>query len=232
MAVVAFAKHALSRRGIQVRRGAGLIGFLRSRRIDLVVDVGANEGQFGSELRALGYRGRIVSFEPVATAFAALTRCAAQDRDWDVRPLALGDAPARARINVSRSTVFSSFLPQREMAVAFDARAAVSGTEEVEVARLDDACPESEGRRTFLKIDTQGFERSVLAGAPETLGRALGVQLELPIEHLYADTWQIEETIGFMRRAGYVPAQIAPVSERRDDPACALELDFIFRRIA
>jgi hypothetical protein len=39
------------------------IHFLRSRNIDLVIDVGANVGQYAESLRKAGYAGWIVSFE-------------------------------------------------------------------------------------------------------------------------------------------------------------------------
>ena len=39
---------------------------LRAFDIDLVIDIGANEGQFANVLRAGGYLGRIVFFEPLS----------------------------------------------------------------------------------------------------------------------------------------------------------------------
>src|SRR5262245_15866653 len=45
---------------------------LRDHGIDLILDVGANTGQFASQTFRLGYQGRIVSFEPQAAAHAAL----------------------------------------------------------------------------------------------------------------------------------------------------------------
>ena len=92
-------------------------------------------------------------------------------------------------INVSKASVFSSLLEQRAAAVAFDANATSTGTEEVTVATLDQFAPAFAGRACFLKIDTQGYERQVLLGAKATLPMLQGIQLELPIIHLYAGVW-------------------------------------------
>ena len=42
--------------------------------INCVLDVGANRGQFAHELRAIGYGGDIISFEPVNREFEVLDR--------------------------------------------------------------------------------------------------------------------------------------------------------------
>src|SRR5215210_642812 len=102
----------------------GLIDFLEARSIDLVFDVGANDGHFGLWLRECGYRGRIVSFEPIRAVFDLLKARADEDGDWEAHPVALGERPGKAVINVAELSVFSSLLRHRAAATTFDPAAA------------------------------------------------------------------------------------------------------------
>src|SRR5215471_3218540 len=68
--------------------------------INLVFDVGANIGQYGAEMRSLGYRGRIVSFEPLSREFEVLRKRAENDALWKVDNRALGDCEGTAEIHV------------------------------------------------------------------------------------------------------------------------------------
>jgi FkbM family methyltransferase len=209
----------------------GLIEFLEVRGIDVVFDVGANDGCFGLWLRELGYRGHIVSFEPIHAVYDVLKARADQDGNWETHPVALGEEAGKAVINVSELSVYSSLLPLRDAAMAFDPGAAATRTEEIAVATLDQFAPEYASKSCFLKSDTQGYDREVLLGAKDTLPTLLGVQLELPILQFYSGVWGIDAAIRFMSDHGFVIAQVHPVNYHPADPVSWVEADCLFRRV-
>jgi Methyltransferase FkbM domain len=100
----------------------------------------------------------------------------------------------------------------------------------VEVQRLDDIFSRFKGRRVFLKIDTQGFEREVLEGAQESLKEIFGVQAELPIVHLYRGVWSLPEALAYMSKRGFVLGQVRPTNFDSEERVTLIELDCIFRR--
>lgn len=211
------------------RKTPGLVDFLQHRGVRTVIDVGANEGQFGLWLRARGYAGRIVSFEPVCGAFEILKARAARDANWQVHHLALGAESGHATINVSGYSEFSSLQEVTPAATRFDPRSAAVRQEQITVSRLDDLFLE-DLPHALLKIDTQGFEKQVLDGAARSLSSLCAIQLELPIVHFYKDSWRIGEALEFMREKGFVLSQIQPVNFSSHDPVSLVEVDALFRR--
>jgi len=222
-------KNALRRRGYELSRTPGAVDFLASRDVALVLDVGANTGQYARSLRAHGYKGRIHSFEPIKAVYDTLAQSAARDPLWQVSNCAVGAAPGSAEINVSDFTVFSSIRPATALSADFDSKAAVVRVETVTVVTLDDVVDAS-ARGVFLKIDTQGYEREVLAGAVSLLQHCVGLQLELPVEHLYENVWSFTEALQYVEDLGFVPAQFRMVNPLHDDKASGIEFDCIFRR--
>jgi FkbM family methyltransferase len=207
------------------------IDFIRSRNVDLVVDVGANVGQYAENLRKEGYAGWILSFEPTSAAHEALETRAGKDGRWKTLNVAVGEAEGTTDINVSENSVFSSILPQRSAATTFDSHAAVVRVESVRVARLDDLFADlPQGKAPFLKIDTQGYERQVLSGASKCLSRFVGVQMELPIVQLYEGTWRFHEAVAFMNERGFEISNLLPVNYDPADPVSLVEVDGIFYR--
>jgi FkbM family methyltransferase len=192
---------------------AQLIAVLERFEITVVLDVGANAGQYGTALREWGYAGRIVSFEPLAEAHRLLERRAAADPAWRVAPrMAIGDRDGEVEIEVSAESDMSSVLPQTDLLRRISPSSRVVGRETVPIRRLDglveDYVKPDDG--TFLKIDTQGFEARVLAGARRLLPRLQGVQLEMALVRCYEGERDFRDMIDDLADAGFRPFLFIP----------------------
>ncbi|MEM1116505.1 MAG: FkbM family methyltransferase [Bacteroidota bacterium] len=180
-------------------------------RPDVIVDVGANRGQFGQEIRRRGYRGRIVSFEPHPGAFRDLEAAASGDRCWEVRNEALGDAEGMLDLHLGEKDYTSSLLAPSD-ALRQYADVEFVGTKAVPVRRLDAVFEGvwQHGERVALKVDTQGYERAVIAGAARALEHVEAVLLELSFVPLYESEPPAEVVVAQLREAGFVPAYLTP----------------------
>ncbi|OJZ74820.1 FkbM family methyltransferase [Mycobacterium paraffinicum] len=191
-----------------------LINQLEALKVNVVIDVGANSGQFGTSLRRAGYKGRIVSFEPLPEPFSQLQRKAANDPLWECRQCALGDAEQTITINVAGNAgASSSVLPMLKSHQDAFPPANYIGTEEVPIHRLDSLAPEflKPDDVMFLKIDVQGFEKQVLAGAKQTVNdRCVGMQLELSFLPLYQGDMLIHESLERVYSLGFILTGLLP----------------------
>lgn len=181
--------------GIEITRylpssipSAQLAKSLEMAGINLVFDIGANEGQFAREIRENGYSGKIISFEPLSNARRTLCAFASVDSTWEVHDQsAIGDQDGEIEIHIAGNSVSSSVLPMLESHSSAAVDSAYVDSERVPIARLDSVArhyvtPES---KLFIKIDTQGYEWQVLEGAYETLQQSRGVLCELSLVPLY-----------------------------------------------
>ncbi|HEY4126670.1 MAG TPA: FkbM family methyltransferase [Gammaproteobacteria bacterium] len=203
--------------------------------IDCVLDVGANQGQYGRVLRRSGYKGRIVSFEPVQETFHILKIRANKDRDWKVNHFALGSKAGESTIHVTRATILSSFRkPNAYSKEQYAQGIPIVREEKVKVRTLDDVFEESlaglKSPRVFLKMDTQGFDLQVFAGAKRSLPRILAMQSEISIQPIYEGVPDYLEALEVYTKAGFVISGLYPVSRDKDTLAL-IELDCVMRRV-
>jgi FkbM family methyltransferase len=211
---------------------AQLAAMLDHFAIDVVLDVGANTGQYGSSLRQAGYARRIVSFEPLSTAYAQLAVRAARDPLWTLHPrCAVGDKVGAVEINVAQNSVSSSI---RAMLPAHYEAAPESqfvAAERVGLVTLDSVFERYRPAtgNTWLKIDTQGFEKEVLDGAATAAPAIKVVQLELSLVPLYEGQSLWEYFLARMRSEGYqIWAFIPGFSDARSGRS--LQMDVVFAR--
>ena len=205
---------------------------LQNRQISLVLDVGANAGQFGWSLRRnVGYQGRIVSFEPLSDAFAKLRQVAANDPLWECRNIALGDRNDASVINISANSWSSSLLPVSVAALGIEPAIGYVGKQDISIHRLDQILDQvaRHDDQMFLKIDTQGYEMKVIKGALGVLDRFDLIQLETTFFEVYQGETLVGDTIKFMDYLGYKVVSFDPGWE---NPATGelLQADIIFAR--
>ena len=198
----------IGRRGSTAKRAARqlLQGFDRFR-VDLVFDVGANVGQFAQQIRAAGFKRRIVSFEPLAEAHRQLSAAAASDPLWSVHErCALGDRDGVVDLNIAGNSVSSSILPMTSTHSTAAPGSAYVGHEQATLVKLDSIARAylAGAQNPFLKIDTQGFEWQVLSGATQTLPSIRGVLCELSFVVLYEGQHLWREMVDRLEAEGFV----------------------------
>jgi FkbM family methyltransferase len=214
-------KRLLRRLGWEVQRFENatveqqvLKNILRATGVDVILDVGANTGQYGDLVFESGFDGALISFEAIPSVHEQLSRHAIAKRaQWKVAPCAaLGSSRGQIDINISANSVSSSILPMREthLDAAPDSRYVDKLT--VSVDRLDALAPEfvPASAVVLLKVDTQGYEMEVLKGATGLLQRVVAIQLELSLTPLYEGAPTFVEMIDFMASAGFDLFSIVP----------------------
>jgi len=206
---------------------------LSALNIDLVLDVGANRGQYALELRRWGYVGRIVSFEPLSAPFRALRRRSERDDRWAVVRVALGGRSETLPMNVAgNAAASSSILPMLPLHERVAPAATYIAVEDVEVRRLDDVLPvyRRDATSIFLKADVQGYEGAVILGGPRTLDEVAAVQIELSLTPLYEGAPLLPEIVGQLAEHGLLLVGIEPGLA---DPTTGrlLQADGVFARV-
>ena len=225
---------ALARRWRARRGGLGehLARLFEARGVDAVVDVGAHRGKYRRFLREdLGFRGPVLSVEPIAELARALEARAAADAGWRVVRCALGPQPGTARLNVMASSDFSSLLePAPSAPGRFAPLTEVARVEEVPVRTLDDVLADfaPEARAVYLKLDTQGYDLEVLRGAARSLQRVAALQSEISFVPLYAGMPAWRESIERIEALGFAVSGIFAVS--REPTLQLVEADCVFVR--
>jgi FkbM family methyltransferase len=184
--------------------------------IDCVFDVGADRGQYARMIRSrAGFRGTIVSFEPNPTSAQRLREAARGDPKWIVLEQALSSNDGPLRFNVMVEPQFSSISePSHAETDLFVDANKVARVVTVQAETLSTAFARLERqigfKRPFLKLDTQGSDVSIVQASPDAVGRFIGLQSELAVRKLYADSVDFRDAISVYERHGFVLSCFVP----------------------
>jgi FkbM family methyltransferase len=174
--------------------------------IDIVIDVGANHGQFGSLLRSIGYQGEILSFEPSKKSFEILSKVSSEDERWKIYPLGLGDKKTTKKINIFASSDFNSLLQPSDMGkTTFKSKLKKLHKESINIETLNSILTPHAltGRHIFLKMDTQGYDLNVFKGASKHYSNIACLLTEISLQQIYQKMSDYHETLSFYESKGF-----------------------------
>lgn len=209
-----------------------LRNLIRQDRVDLVIDAGANRGQFSLLLRRYGYRGEIHSFEPVSSAFEILEKVSSKDHDWHVHQLALGDENGQQVINISNLTPLSSFLEPTNFGKQNFTDIAAVDRETVEVRTLctvfEELGIDCSDRTILLKMDTQGYDLKVFTGARAFHDNIACIVSEVSYKPLYSAMPSYLDVLKAYEEGGFGVTGFFPVTRSQD--LSVIEMDCVLKR--
>jgi FkbM family methyltransferase len=152
----------------------GHVGKLRN-----VVDVGANTGQWSGVLLNLVTPEKLIIVEPLPDAFAVLQKKFGNDRRVELHNAAIGEREGVETLKITRDTTGASLLqPREEMRAVIGSNWTITSEVEVKMTTLDRLLADL-AEVSLLKIDVQGYEKGVLAGAKKTLAKTKFLLVEL-----------------------------------------------------
>lgn len=181
------------------------IKFLKNNAVSVVLDVGANIGQYGSELRSIGYKGKIISFEPTKDAYIKLSSLSKKDKNWTTLNHSLGEFDGDSEINISKNSVSSSILNSLPQLIESAPNSKYVAKEKISVKKLDTIFRnlQLDNDTIYLKIDTQGYENMVLNGALDSLKKIKIIQIEMSLIQTYESTLSFEQMIEKLTALGF-----------------------------
>ena len=179
---------------------------LKHHEIDLIFDIGANSGQFATELNNNGYRGKIVCIEPQLNAHRELKKKAEKSENWHVyERVALGSEIGHKTLNLSANSVSSSFLPVGPKSTNIAIETSYIGSETVNVITFDELFSSSKnlGRTYAIKIDCQGYEMEILEGSKFSIDQITMVILEMSLTEIYIGGANYLELLALLENYGF-----------------------------
>jgi len=209
-----------------------LVKQLLHNKIDMIFDVGANTGQFGELIYKLGYTGKMVSFEPLKSAYDILLDKSKSHPNWKVAErCAIGESDGEIEMHISENSISSSALEMLDKHTEAAPSSKYIGTEKAKVFKLDTIFEKYlyDSRNVLVKIDTQGYEDKVLKGSENVISKIKGLYLEMSLVKLYEGQILYDELYKIILNYGFVMYGIQPAFVNKETGR-VLQVDATFFR--
>ena len=174
--------------------------------ISYTIDIGANVGQFGVDMRRHGFSGQIISYEPVKEAYEILASTITKHKPWRAFQIGIGSAESSQNINVSGNDgLSSSLLAMGKVHLDNFPKSVTVSSQKVSVSTLDKQLEVLgiDPGKILLKLDVQGYEAEVLKGAAKSLSKIPLCFLEVSIVPLYEGEITLLPILNLLSESGH-----------------------------
>lgn len=205
------------------------LGILRKLKYDILLDVGANRGQFSSVSKLIYPEVRINAYEPLLQEANIYKKVLLRWPDVQLFEIALGSTRNKKVFHVSKKADSSSILPIGKFQKILFPATSEARTTSVSVAPLDSFPDHWKcASKALLKIDVQGYELEVLRGAVKALKHCAYVYVECSEIPLY-DGQALRPTVqNFLEQHGF--AHRSRHNETYDPKGALIQADHLFSR--
>ena len=206
------------------------LSLLKLPRHAVILDVGANHGDFALACQTVCTASRIHLFEPLPQLFDGLDRLAESTQGkWTVHRCALGAEAGSAEIEVPLSDdAVGTLAGFTDSYRAVNPASAQTCKIDCEIRPLDEVDLGLDSTETIdlLKIDVEGFEFEVMKGAVETLRRTRNLVVEVSLlRHSDADRHPVPDMLSLLRSHGFRLRQIVPTLWDAENDNLAVDYD-------
>jgi FkbM family methyltransferase len=200
-----------------------------SPRLQFVVDIGANRGQFALAARHQVPAAKVIAFEPLPDAASKFQRLFRGDPSVRLHQVAIGPHSGDATIHVSRHDDSSSLLAFSPLQEHFFPGTEEVRTDMVRMGRLSEFLSAREiSSPALLKLDVQGFELQALQGCENLLHRFSQIYVECSFAELYLGQCLAHEVIAWLSERDFQLSAVYNVVF--DNRGCAIQFDSLFTR--
>jgi len=172
--------------------------------IELILDIGANTGQFAETIAKVLPNARLISFEPISSCYDKLCERMSWNPRFKAYELALWDSTQELEFNANEWSPSSSALELAPLHKQLYPFAVQTKKEMVRSMRLDDLLEEIKfSGRTLIKMDVQGAESKVIQGGREAFMKSSAVMVEVSFWELYRGQALFHDIYGQLGELGY-----------------------------
>jgi FkbM family methyltransferase len=195
----------------------------------MIVDIGANRGQFALFCADRFPNAHIISFEPLAEPAACYRRVFAGMSNVRLVEEAIGPEETETQIHISKRDDSSSLLPISKLQSSLFPGTELLQTATIRAATLG-ASIDAEAiiQPALLKIDVQGFELEALEGCKDLLPQFRWAYVECSFLELYEGQSLAPAVIAFLEDQGF--RQTGEFNRETDKSLGPVQADFLFER--